>query len=280
MRHFYLIANTSKSGTREAAKWIQEYLVRNGATCELAPLQTGEVPMGYTDPDQVPADTECVITLGGDGTLIQAARDLVAKKLPFIGINMGHLGYLTQASGDENLAPCLDALLGDDFWLQRRMMLEGRVISADGTESGIALNDIVLARKDVLQLLKFQLYVNGEFLNEYKADGMIVATPTGSTAYNLSAGGPIVTPAAELMILTPICSHALNSSSIILSPGDRVSIRLTGCAQQTAVFDGDQILPIREGDTLEICRSKCYVTLIQLQNVSFLENLRNKMTLV
>lgn len=235
---------------------------------------------GYTRPDQIPTDTECIITLGGDGTLIQASRDLISLELPMMGINMGHLGYLTQVSGEESMDPVLDALLNDSFTLEKRMMLEGSVVGAQKTVKGIALNEIVLTRQDVLQMLHFQVYLNDTFFNEYMADGIIAATPTGSTAYNLSAGGPIVAPGAQLMLLTPICSHSISARSIVLSPEDRISIRLvkwSGGKSYSAVFDGDQVFPLHYGEKLEICRAPKYTTLIQLKNESFLENIRQKM---
>lgn len=281
MKHFYVIANPMKKGANETAERIAAYLRERGATCEGSSQKKdcGGSGKGYTDVGCIPGDTECVITLGGDGTLIQAARDLVDLQLPMIGVNLGNLGYLTQVSKGEKIAPMLDALLSDNFTVEKRMMLEGRVMGPDRVQRGIALNDIVLTRKDVLQMLKFQVYLNGEYFNEYMADGMIAATPTGSTAYNLSAGGPIVAPGARLMVLTPICSHSINSRSIVLSPEDKVSLRLMphGDGEQTAVFDGDQVLDLRCGDTLEICRSESCTRLIQLKNVSFLENLRSKM---
>lgn len=270
MKHFYLIANPSKKGTKEMAREITSYLARHGATC--------------TEGPQVPTDTECVITLGGDGTLIRAARNLVGYGLPLLGINMGTLGYLTQIAHGEALAPMLDALLEDNFQLQRRMMLEGEVIGADGQSSfgGIALNEIVLTRKCGLQPIHFQLYVNGKYLNEYTADGIILATPTGSTAYNLSAGGPIVTPGAELMVLTPICSHSLNIRSIVLTGQDTVEIRpLDGEERKQAVaFDGEQTMDLDSSKRLLIRKSQYDTTMIQLKDISFLDHLRNKMARV
>ena len=206
MKHFYLIANPSKPGALDMAEKLETELLRRGASCVHA--------RGYTRADQIPADTECIITLGGDGTLIQASRDLISLDLPMMGINMGHLGYLTQVSREESMEPVLDALLYDSFTLEKRMMLEGSVVGAQKMVKGIALNEIVLTRQDVLQMLHFQVYLNDVFFNEYMADGIIAATPTGSTAYNLSAGGPIVAPGAQLMVLTPICSHSLNARSI------------------------------------------------------------------
>lgn len=272
MKHFYLIANPSKPGALDMAEKLETELLRRGASC----VHT----RGYTRADQIPAQTECIITLGGDGTLIQASRDLISLELPMMGINMGHLGYLTQVSREESLDPVLDALLNDSFTLEKRMMLEGSVAGAKKMVKGIALNEIVLTRQDVLQMLHFQVYLNDVFFNEYMADGIIAATPTGSTAYNLSAGGPIVAPGAQLMVLTPICSHSLNARSIVLSPEDHISIRLVSWAggkSYSAVFDGDQVFPLHYGERLEICRAPKYTTLIQLKNVSFLENIRQKM---
>lgn len=284
MKHFYLIANPSKYGTERMARDIIDYLRRAGADCtgSMQVMKKNEPEGGYTDLNEIPPETECVITLGGDGTLIQAARDLVSRGLPLIGINMGTLGYLTQISRGEELKPMLEALLQDRYRLEKRMMLEGTILGPDSCETGIALNEIVLTRKDVLQPLRFQVFVNGLFLNEYSADGMIIATPTGSTAYNLSAGGPIVTPGAELLVLTPICSHALNSSSIVLSPYDTITIEVRNHAgqRQMAVFDGDMAMNLNSSQTLMIRRSESYTTLIQLKNESFLNSLREKMNRV
>lgn len=284
MEHFYLIANPSKEGTEGAGGQIMEYLRSRGASCEgsFQRRRREGAGYGYTDVEQIPQKTQCVITLGGDGTLIQAARDLVGRQLPLLGINMGTLGYLTQLSKGEAIGPMLDALLADNYRLEKRMMVDGRITGGKKEYHGIALNDIVLTRKDVMQVLKIQVFVNDEFLNEYTADGMIVSTPTGSTAYNLSAGGPIVTPGAELMVLTPICSHSLNARSIVVSAQDRVRLKVTKDAfrKQMAVFDGDRVVDLSNGESLEIVRSESYTNLIKLKNVSFLDNLRNKMARV
>ncbi len=281
MKNFYLIANPQKEGTEAEAEQICAYLRSRGARCSGSPqiMPSDGQKRGYTDPESIPKETECIITLGGDGTLIQAAGDLVDLEIPMIGINMGHLGYLTQVSCKEAVIPMLDSLLEDRFTVERRMMLEGMLTGPAGVRRGIALNDIVLTRQGLLQVLNFQVSLNGVSLNEYVADGMIAATPTGSTAYNLSAGGPIVAPGAEMIVLTPISSHSLNSRSIVLSPEDYITIRPLDAEMkaQTAVFDGDRIFEIGPGDTLKICRAEKYTRLIQLSNVSFLENLRNKM---
>lgn len=279
MKHFYLIVNKEKENAEKGAEMIAEYLSRQGCEClwDQEPPDTSEYR--YTDGRKVPQETECVIVLGGDGTLIQASRDLAGRNLPLFGVNMGHLGYLTQICCERDILTAMDDLLADRYRLEHRMMLQGRVISDGRTVAeDIALNDIILGRMG-LHTLKYDLYVNGEFFNEYTADGMIMATPTGSTAYNLSAGGPIAAPESDLIIMTPICPHTLNSRSIVLSSENRIMLKGTGGEdrEQFLSFDGDAVVKLRRGDRIEVERSEITTTLVQLSQVSFLENIRKKM---
>ena len=279
MKHFYLIVNKEKENAEKGAEMIAEYLSRQGCEClwDQEPPDTSEYR--YTDGRKVPQETECVIVLGGDGTLIQASRDLAGRNLPLFGVNMGHLGYLTQICCERDILTAMDDLLADRYRLEHRMMLQGRVISDGRTVAeDIALNDIILGRMG-LHTLKYDLYVNGEFFNEYTADGMIMATPTGSTAYNLSAGGPIAAPESDLIIMTPICPHTLNSRSIVLSSENRIMLKVTGgeAREQFLSFDGDTVAKLRRGDRIEVERSEITTTLVQLSQVSFLENIRKKM---
>ena len=279
MKHFYLIVNKEKENAEKGAEMIAEYLSRQGCEClwDQEPPDTSEYR--YTDGRKVPQETECVIVLGGDGTLIQASRDLAGRNLPLFGVNMGHLGYLTQICCERDILTAMDDLLADRYRLEHRMMLQGRVISDGRTVAeDIALNDIILGRMG-LHTLKYELYVNGEFFNEYTADGMIMATPTGSTAYNLSAGGPIAAPESDLIIMTPICPHTLNSRSIVLSSENRIMLKVTGGEdrEQFLSFDGDTVVKLRRGDRIEVERSEITTTLVQLSQVSFLENIRKKM---
>ena len=279
MKHFYLIVNKEKENAEKGAEMIAEYLSRQGCEClwDQEPPDTSEYR--YTDGRKVPQETECVIVLGGDGTLIQASRDLAGRNLPLFGVNMGHLGYLTQICCERDILTAMDDLLADRYRLEHRMMLQGRVISDGRTVAeDIALNDIILGRMG-LHTLKYDLYVNGEFFNEYTADGMIMATPTGSTAYTLSAGGPIAAPESDLIIMTPICPHTLNSRSIVLSSENRIMLKVTGGEdrEQFLSFDGDTVVKLRRGDRIEVERSEITTTLVQLSQVSFLENIRKKM---
>lgn len=281
MKHFYVIVNPDKKRAKETAGQIKEYLTSHGAVCLVGKEETMKRPgFKYTDASLVPEATECVITLGGDGTLIQAARDLKGRNIPIVGINLGTLGYLTQISEEGDIGGALDALLSDHYQLEKRMMLSGRAYHNGQIQyEDIALNEIVITRKDLLKMLKFRIYVNSEFINEYTADGIIMATPTGSTAYNLSAGGPIVVPDSSMMIMTPICSHALNGRSIVLPADDVVRIEILGndARGQVAVFDGDTATELHTSDFIEVSRSEIKTVLLKLGKASFLDNLRNKM---
>lgn len=282
MKHFYLIINPEKEHVQQVAGEIRSYLAQRGCSCIIQSQNRGQ-PRGsyqYTDAKKVPANIQCIITLGGDGTLIQAARDLAGREIPMIGINLGTLGYLTQINRREDVKAMLDELIADQYQREERMMLIGTVYrGGEKIYEGLALNEIVATRKELLKVLKFRVYVNGECLNEYIADGMIVATPTGSTAYNLSAGGPLVRPGAQMTILTPICPHALNARSIVLPAEDQIELEIFGNSNkgQVAVYDGDTVAELEAGDRIRIERSKIRTVLIKLKHTSFLDNLREKM---
>ena len=172
MDKFYVITNNTKDEKYEVTKAIKKYIEEKGKRCILESEQS------------IPSDTQGVLVIGGDGTLIQAARELLDKKVQLIGINLGTLGYLTEIEM-QTVYPALDKLFADEYTVEERMMLRG---SLPNGKENIALNDIIVTRYSSLRLISFRVYVNGELLNTYQADGMIISTPTGSTAYNLSAG--------------------------------------------------------------------------------------------
>lgn len=280
MNHFYLIVNHEKRKAEQAADLVCEYLTGQGCVCKRDDKLAEEGgSYRYTDRRSVPSETECVIVLGGDGTIIQASRDLYGLNLPLFGINTGHLGYLTQVSRDSEIIPALDELIGDHCFKESRMMLCGKVFAA-GTPAfeDLALNEIVIRRMET-SAMHFSVYVNDQLFNEYAADGLIVATPTGSTAYNLSAGGPIAQPEADLILLTPICPHTLNSRSIVLSASSKISVRIGGRGQGkvSVSFDGESMAELMPGDRVDMEQSQSRTTLLQLKQKPFLENIRNKM---
>ena len=284
MEHFYIIANSEKPESVTLRDKIVGYLNRRGKTCS---YQENAQPSenhaySFTDPARVPEDIDAVLVLGGDGTVIQAARDLARRDVPFLGINVGTLGYLTEVEASE-YGQALDTLIRGEYYLEKRMMLCGEVFTEEGkTYAGKALNDIVISRQGVLRVVNFQIFVNGRYLNSYNADGMIISTPTGSTGYNLSAGGPIVEPGAEMLLITPICPHTLNARSIVLSGHDQVEIvigpgRKMEKDRAVATFDGDTEIGLVSGDRVKIRRSIHATKLIKLNDQSFLEVLSRKL---
>ena len=287
MDKFYVITNSEKDKELETTRRIYDYLREHGKTCTVREYQrkSTEPESGdfrYTDEAWIPKGTECILVLGGDGTLIQAARDTVNRRIPLLGINLGTLGYLAEIE-KSGVGDALDSLMADRYTIEPRMMLEGRVYRA-GREAvqDIALNDIVVNRAGDLRMVDYEISVNGEPLNRYGADGMIVSTPTGSTGYSLSAGGPIVSPMASMIVVTPICPHTLAARSIVLSGEDRVTIRLgPGRRAQSeeafASFDGGGSVSMATGDYVEIEKSEKTVNILKISRISFLEVLRNKM---
>lgn len=227
-------------------------------------------------------DADCILVLGGDGTMLQAARDMGGRRgIPLLGVNLGNLGYLAEVE-PEGVEAALEQLLQGDYELESRMMLNGTVYADDKKREDWALNDIVIAKTGAQKVLEFNLYVNRKLLNKYLADGIIITTPTGSTGYNLSAGGPIAEPGAKILILTPICPHTMNQRSIILSPEDEVVIELPtgreGQKQIAAVsFDGCAV-ELKTGDAVRIVRSERMTDFIKLGKAGFLEVLHKKMS--
>lgn len=288
MNKFFLITNRMKDPQGIHTKRIQKYLEEHGA-------ETVCVDETYFVPAQDGSDNRrlrpevdsCILVLGGDGTLLQAARDTFETEIPLLGINLGTLGYLAEADM-ENVEQILDRLLKDFCEREERMVLEGRICreNADAQETegqDFALNDIVISRCGSLQILTLRIFVNGQFLNSYSADGMIVATPTGSTGYNMSAGGPIVEPQARLLLLTPICPHTLNTRSIVLSPEDEVVIEIpqgrdNGTQTVEASFDGSHKKTMRTGDRIEIKKASRTVGFLKVNSESFLSVLHKKMS--
>lgn len=274
MDRFYIVTNDGKDPDYIVTNHVKELLEAAGKTCILCQKDEEKRIIKNT----VPPEIDCAVVIGGDGSLIEVARVLHKRDIPILGINMGTLGYLTEVELG-NIEESLEKMIGGEYTLESRMMLEA---CFENGERDVALNDIVVTRKGVLRVIHFRLYVNGELLNSYEADGIIISTPTGSTAYNLSAGGPIVEPTAAMIVVTPICSHALNTSSIVLSAEDEIRIEIGegrhGRPEEVCIsFDGTNTRELRTGQTVVIRRSEMSTTLMKLSGISFLEILGRKM---
>ena len=271
---FYIITNKLKDPDFAITNEIKHYIERKGKKCRISE-KDGE---GHIIPGTIPTDAQCGLVLGGDGTLIRAVRDLGANSLPLLGINLGTLGYLTDVELKDFQA-ALDRLFEGEPDIEERMMLEG---SFRGLRKDIAMNDIVLAREGKVRIVSFNIYVDGTLLNTYHADGVIISTPTGSTGYNLSAGGPIVEPTAQMIVITPICSHALNTSSVVLSADDTIEVEICegryGRQEQISLcFDGAEQTTLVTGERVCIKKAAKTARLIKLNRESFMITMRRKM---
>lgn len=288
MKHFFMITNPLKDPGLETTRQIGNFLIREGCTCNVQVEMQLEREAGpgrrtYTDVSRIPGDTQCILVLGGDGTLIEAARDTVDLNVPLLGINLGTLGFLAEVEKNA-VTHALTLLMRDQYETESRMMLDGwHCRSGVCLERSYALNDIVITRTGSLRIIHFHIYVNGQFLNEYNADGIIISTPTGSTGYNLSAGGPIVEPKARLMVITPICPHTLNTRSIVLSAEDEVVVEMVNgkgseAFQAEVNFDGSHMAPLEAGDRIVITESEKMTDIVKLSKRSFVETLHKKMS--
>lgn len=283
MKRFLIFTNEHKDPDLNVTNRIRSYLECKGAIVALHCLKSDWKKTPDMAEEPLPDGVECVLVLGGDGTVLKAARDMMDVSVSIIGVNLGSLGYMTEIELD-SMEESLNKLLTGDYELESRMMLEGKVFFQDGSfTEGRCLNDIVISRNGSLQIMKFHIMVNGRFLNEYSGDGMIVTTPTGSTGYNLSAGGPIVEPGARMIMLTPVCPHTLNQRSIILSPEDVIEIRIPeskeGQQQQMEVtFDGNHKVQVSTGDRIQVVQSDKVTEFVKINQVSFLDVLHKKLS--
>lgn len=300
MRKFAILTNYSKDIDHSITSRVADYIRKNGGEVWIPDVRD---VMGYDsnrlaedeqkfmvdDLSDMPEDVECALTLGGDGTLLQAARLVLGRKVPLFGINLGTLGFLTSASQD-NIQEGLDALLQDAYIVDERTMLHGKVIerSEENEESdrriimeSTALNDIVVARSGFSRLVDLKIYVNDNLMNIYGADGLIISTATGSTGYNLSAGGPIIMPQADVMIATPICPHSLQARSIVVPGTDRIRVSIskrhkTQEEESICTFDGQIGQKLGIYGEVEICKAEETAKILRIRGMNPYQILQKK----
>ena len=286
MKRFCVITNRDKEDSNRKAVYIQENLEQKGGKCLILENRRviSEGVLHYTEADKIPEETECVLVLGGDGTMIQAAIDLVHSKLPILGINMGTVGFLTEVE-PQNLERALDLMLQDKYTIENRIMLRESSVTPTGTSSGkacYALNDVVLSKRGDCRLITIKVYINDELADIYRADGLIISTPTGSTGYNLSAGGPVMVPDTEATVITPICAHSLNKRSLVVSAMDRIVLELGQTKdfqedEAVLVVDGRTVRGLSTGDRLEVLVPEDQTRIVKLSGVSFYKKMRDKL---
>ena len=283
MKKICVISNDFKDKDLEMTKRITGYLNDRGCETVVVMTKWDYEAEKWTKPEGIPADAECILVLGGDGTLLQAARYSYGMNIPLLGVNLGTLGFLTEVDS-EHLEDSLQQLLDGDYEVEERMMLEGTVVTKNGEISSIALNDIVVNRTGSLQIVRFDVWLNNVLLKRYSADGCIVCTPTGSTGYNMSAGGPIIDPTSDAMVMTNICPHNLFNRGIVLSGNKVITIAIPGDRQGRnqqveATFDGCEKVKLSTGDCINITQAPDTTKIIRLEPTSFMEILHKKMSL-
>lgn len=280
MTNFLIVTNFIKDENLQLTSKIEEYIAKNGGSSQ---RMVGTADQEFVSNLDGQEQFDCIITLGGDGTILKVSRDLRNLNIPIVGVNLGTLGFLAEIEPDQ-IFSVLDRLLTDDYEIENRMNITGS-IHREGNivpfMEDIALNDIVISRAGSSRIIGLKIYVNSCLMDIYEADGVIISTPTGSTGYNLSAGGPIVSPKTNIMIVTPISPHSLTSKSIVFSSEDEIVVEVmerSKAQEEEAVvsFDGQQVAQLSAGDYIMIRKSNTVTKMTKLFDVSFYDVLRKK----
>ena len=277
MNNFFNIANKQKDINLEITEQIRHHISRLGAVCNIYDQYDRDVSS-----IDIPEGTQCILVIGGDGTILAAARMLVGSNIPLLGINLGTLGFLADVNLAD-LSKTLDLLLQDQYQVENRIMLTAEVYKqGEKAATYIALNDFNINRFGASRVIGLKVGINGSVIDRYRADGVIVCTPTGSTGYNLSAGGPIINPTCKNFVITPICPHSLTARSIVLAKEDIVTVeveQIRSNIKEEAIisFDGREGLSLFPGDQVKIYKSQEVTPFIKATEVSFVQILKEKL---
>ncbi len=275
-----ILANPNKNGVNQIIEKLCESLEREKLTpvleAETARLINAE---NGVEASALASTCDLVAVLGGDGTMLNAANQLGPADIPVAGINVGTLGFLTTCT-DRELDIFAKAVADKNYTLIKRMQLRATITSANGEKKSFrALNEVTLARGQTGRLVEVDAWVDGELLNHYRADGLIVATTTGSTAYSLSAGGPLIAPKAEVFVITPICPHSLSNRSLVVSDNSVVELAPAADAEcpMFLTVDGRDVMAIHQGDRVQVEQAGHALPLLRLDGRNFYSTLRQKL---
>ncbi|MDD3394094.1 MAG: NAD(+)/NADH kinase [Clostridia bacterium] len=277
-----LIPNIDKDKELAVTKRLVRHLLEKGCIPQL-PEKIAELAgleMYARKEQEVYEHSDFIISLGGDGTLLGVGRKACQYNTPILGVNLGTLGFLT--AEEKNRAEyAIDRVLMGDYKKEKRMMLQTSIATDEGRIDGInALNDICISRGLLYKILEFNVFVNDEYVDTLRADGVIICTPTGSTAYNLSAGGPVLKADAQIIAITPIAPHTLTSRSIVVSADDVVTVEINPREDTafTISADGQDSWSLTGKKVVQIRRAKVYTTIIKTNSQNFYEVLRHKLS--
>jgi NAD+ kinase len=279
-RHAALVGKYQAHGIRGVLEEIAHFLARQGLEVSLekqTALSTGITGYGALDPAELGEQCDLAVVLGGDGTMLGIARQLARHGTPLVGINQGRLGFITDISIGQ-FAEALAPMLAGDFEVEHRTMLEG-VVERDGLAifDALALNDVVVSRSHTASMIELRVDIGDEFMANLRADGLILASPTGSTAYALSAGGPILHPGIGGWVLAPIAPHTLSNRPIVLPDVSDVSIQIVAGRDASANFDMQSVASLLPGDRVRVRRSQHQVHFLHPRGWSYYATLRKKL---
>lgn len=280
MRRIGIITNRDKDKDLKYTRILVNSIIKRGGEVKISSDIAKDicVPDAGMSENEVLDSSEMLICLGGDGTFLKVARKAYEKKLPILGINLGNLGFLTEVEKSD-IDNAVECVINNKYEIENRMMLEASVMSGGKVVArDVALNDIVISRGAISRILHLKMYINDIFADSFPGDGLIVSSPTGSTAYSLSAGGPIVEPDINLIIMTPICPHILYSRSFITTGSRIVRVDVDENYHDTAMVtvDGQKGYEVRSGDSIEIKKASQSVELVRINPRNFFHVLRSK----
>jgi NAD+ kinase len=280
VRRVGIVANPDAPRAPEVVTRLVDWLTERGIEVTLEKETAGIVPAvraAAANKAELPGLSDLLIVLGGDGTLLSMARAVGDLGVPILGVNLGGLGFLTATTLDEML-PSLEAAVEGRMVVEDRLMLVARVFR-NGTAvcEHMALNDMVITKSAMSRIISLAVSVEGEYATAYRADGLIISTPTGSTAYSLSAGGPILFPTADAIVLTPICSHTLTNRPIVIPASHRIEVTVQSDQEIMLTVDGQVGVGLRERDVVQIVKAAAHIRLVRFPQKDFFSVLRTKL---
>jgi NAD+ kinase len=275
-----IVSKPKKTEVREIVPALLEWL-RERSIEAFIDKETGaimEMRERCLTRNEMPSKVDLLIVLGGDGTLLATARALNRKAVPILAVNLGGLGFLTEITREE-LIPTLETVVAGTHQTDRRVQIEGELIRADEILTPfLALNDVVLNKGAIARILDFEVRVNGEKVSTYKSDGLIVSTPTGSTAYSLAAGGPIVTPSVEAFLITPICAHTLTHRPLVLPNTVKIEVTVKSLREPAYLtVDGQVGIAANSEDVVRMRKADSYVELVRPPSTPYFQILQKKL---
>ena len=286
MKNIGIISNNEKQEAIEIAREVYDYLIKKDRGIRVLLVETDKMPEVFGLPSvsekEFSSKSDVIISIGGDGTFLRASKYSFLKEIPVMGINVGNLGFLTVVE-TSNMHEALDRLLENKYEIEKRMLLEGRFFKNSKAIKNkelpyLALNEFAITRSMLGKIIRFEILVNKISIKKFAADGIIISTPTGSTAYSLSAGGPIVEPKSEVIIITPICPHTLLSRSIVLSPDNELEIIISSRNETDSIgVDGKtEQVSIKPDHIFKVKKSKSKLKLITFNKDTFFKVFKEK----